>query len=74
MQHTEAFVKSVHLYSVNGRVEDVPIYKRGLHYGTLNYEEYTSVEKFVAVLSRTGFAIDEGATSVTLTNQLFPDK
>ena len=62
------------LYSVNGRVEHVSIYKRGHYYGSLNNENYTSVEHFVAVLSRTGFSLDEGATSVTLTNRLFPDK
>ena len=62
------------LYSVNGRVEDVPILKRGHYYGFLNDEEYTSVEHCVAVHSRTGFTVDEGATSVTLTNQLFPDR
>ena len=62
------------LYSVNERVEHVPIYKRGHYYGPLNNEEYTSVEHCVAVLSRTGFIIDEGTTSVTLTDQLFLDK
>ena len=62
------------LYSVNGRVEDVGIYKRGHYYGFLNNEKYTSVEHFVAILSRTGFTIKKGAISVTLTNQLFPDK
>ena len=62
------------LYSVNGRVEHVSIYKRGHYYGFLNNEEYTSVEHFVAVLSRTGFALNLGTTSVTLTNRLFPDK
>ena len=62
------------LYSVNGRVEHVAIYKREHYYGFLNYEEYTSVELCVAVLVRRGFTIDEGVTSVTLTNQLFPDK
>ena len=62
------------LYSVNGRVEHVPIYKRGHYYGFFNNEEYTSVEHFVAILSRTGFAVNEGTMSVTLTNRLFPDK
>ena len=62
------------LCSVNGRVEHVPMYKRGHYYGFLNYEEYTSVELCVAVLSRTGFVIDEGITLVSLTNRLFPDK
>ena len=62
------------LYSVNGRVEHVPIYKRGYYYGPLNNEEYTSVEHCVAFLSRSGFTIDEGTTSVILSNQLFPDK
>ena len=62
------------LYSVNGRVEHVPIYKRGHYYGSLNNEKCTSVEHYVAVLSRKGFAIDEGTTLVTLTDQLFPDK
>ena len=62
------------LYSVNGRVEVVAIYKRGHYYGFLNDEDFTSVEHFVAELSRTGFTIDEGTTSVTLTNRLFPDK
>ena len=62
------------LYSVNGRVEHVPIYKIGHYYGSLDNEKYTSVEHYVAVLSRTGFAIYEGTTSVTLTNRLFPDK
>ena len=72
-------VTGVHcLYSVNGRVENVPIYKRGNYYGFLNNEDYTSVELFVADLSRAGFTIgftiDEGSTLVTLTNRLFPDK
>ena len=68
-------VTGVHcLYSVNGRVEDISIYKRGHYYGSLNNEKYTSVEHFVADLSRTGFTLDEGTTSVTLTNRLFPDK
>ena len=62
------------LYSVNGKVEDVPIYKRGSYYTILDDEEYTSVEHCVADLSRTGFTIDEGTTLVTLTNRLFPDK
>ena len=62
------------LYSVNGRVEHVPIYKRGHCYGSLNNEIYTSVEHCVAVLVRTGFTINEGTISVTLTNRLFPDK
>ena len=69
-------VTGVHcLYSVNGRVKDVSIYKRGHYYGFLNDDNnYTSVEHCVADLSRTGFAIDEGTISVTLTNRLFPDK
>ena len=51
-------VTGVHcLYSVNGRVEHVPIYKRGHYYGSLNNEKYTSVEHCVADLSRTGFTI-----------------
>ena len=62
------------LYSVNGRVKDVAIYKRGHYYGSLDDEKYTSVEHFIADLSRIGFTIDEGTTSVTLTNRLFPDK
>ena len=68
-------VTGVHcLYSVNGRVEHVPIYKRGHYYGPLNNEKFTSVEHCVAVLSRTGFTLYEGTTLVTLTNRLFPDK
>ena len=68
-------VTGVHcLYSVNGRVEHVLIYKRGHYYGSLNNEKYTSVEQKVADLARTGFTLNEGTTSVTLTNQLFPDK
>ena len=62
------------LYSVNGRVRHVPINKRGHYYGLLDHEKYTSVEHCVAVLSRTGFTLDLGTTSVTLTNRLFPDK
>ena len=62
------------LYSVNGGVEHGGIYKRGHYYGFLDDEIFTSVEHCVAVLSRTGFAMNEGTTSVTLTNQLFPDK
>ena len=62
------------VHSVNGRVVHVPIYKRGHYYGSLNNENYTSVEHCVAVLSRTGFTIDERTTLVTLTNPLFPDK
>ena len=68
-------VTGIHcLHSVNGRVEHVAIYKRGNDYGSHNDEEYTSVEHCVAVLSRTGFAVHNGTISVTLTNQLFPDK
>ena len=62
------------LYSVNGRVEHVSIYKRRHYYGPLNKEIFTSVEHCVAVLSRTGFTVDKGTTLVKLTNQLFPDK
>ena len=62
------------LYSVNGRVEYVALHKRGLYYGSFNNEIFTSVDNCVAVLVRTGILLDEGATSVTLTNQLFPDK
>ena len=62
------------LYSVNGKVEHVVIYKRELYYGSLNDEKYTSVEQCVAVLSRTAITIATGTTSVTLTNRLFPDK
>ena len=68
-------VTGVHcLCSVNGRVEHVAIYKRGHCYGSLSDEKYTSVEHFVADLSRTGFTIDKGTTLVKLTNRLFPDK
>ena len=68
-------VTGVHcLYSVNGRVRHVSIYNRGHYYGSLNSEKHTSVEHYVADLSRTGFAFDQGTTSVTLTNRLFPDK
>ena len=67
-------VTGVHcLYSVNGRVEHVLIYKRGHYCGPLDNEKYTSVEHCVADISRTGFTLYKG-TSVTLTNQLFPDK
>ena len=62
------------LYSINGRVEHIPIYKRGHYYGLLNNEVFTSVEYFVAVLSRAVFTPDQGATLVTLTNRLFLDK
>ena len=62
------------LYSVNGKVRHVPVYKRGHYYGRLNNEKFTSVEHYVAVRSRTGILIDERATSVTLTNRLFSDK
>ena len=62
------------LYSVNGRVRHVGIYKRGHYYGFLNNEKLTSVEQCVEVYSRTGFTLDEGTTIVTLTNRLFPDK
>ena len=48
--------------------------KEDHYYGPLNNEIYTSVEQRVAVLSRTGFAMNEGRTLVTLTNRLFPDK
>ena len=60
------------LYSINGRVENVLIYKRGHYYGPLKNQKYTSVEQCIAILSRTGFTIE--GISVTLTNQLFPDK
>ena len=67
-------VTGIHcLYSVNGRVEHVPIYKRGHYYGPHNNEQYTSVEHCVADLSRKGFTVGKGTTLVTLTNQLFPD-
>ena len=62
------------IYSVDGRVEHLSIYKRGHYYGFLDNEDRTSVEIFVADLSRTGFTMDKGTTLVTLTNQLFPDK
>ena len=68
-------VTGIHcLYSVNGRVEHISIYKRGHYYGSLNNEKYTSVDHLVAVISRTGFTMNERTTSVTLTYQLFPDK
>ena len=68
-------VTGIHcLCSFNGRVEHVPIYKRGHYYGLIDYEKYTSVEHCVSDLVKTGFAADKGATSVTLTNQLSPDK
>ena len=68
-------VTGVHcLYSVNGRVEEVGIYKRGHYYGSLNNEKYTSIEHCVADLSRTGLSLNKGTTLVTLTNRLFPDK
>ena len=68
-------VTGVHcLYSVNGRVEHVPIYKRGHYYGFLNDEDCSSVEQFVADISRRGFTMLKGTTSVTLTNRLLPDK
>ena len=64
-------VTGVHcLYSVNGRVKHVTIFKRGHYYGFLDNENSTSVEKFVAELSRTGFTLTEGTTSVTLTNTI----
>ena len=62
------------LYSVNGRIRCVLIFKRGHYYGQLNNEKYASVEHYVAVRSRTGILLDEGSTLVTLTNCLFPDK
>ena len=67
-------VNTVCQYSVNGRVRNALIYRRGSYYGSLNNEKYTSIEHFVTDLSRKGFTLDEGATSVTLTNPLFPDK
>ena len=68
-------VTGVHcLYSVNGRVRNVLIYNRGHYYGSLDNEKYTSVEHFVADLSRAGFTLNEGTTLVILTNRLFPDK
>ena len=68
-------VTGVHcLYSVNGRVEQVGMYKRGYYYGFLDNEQYTPVEHFVAELSRRGFTLNKGTASVTLTNRLFPDK
>ena len=60
--------------SVNGRIEHVLIYKRGHFYGFLDNEVFTSVDKFVAELSRRGLSIDEAGTPVALTNRLFPDK
>ena len=59
--------------SVNGKIEHVPIYKRGHYYGILGKEKYTSVEQFVAVRSRTGIRFSDN-TSVTLTNRLLPDE
>ena len=68
-------VTGVHcLYSVNGSVSHVAIYKRGHYYGSLNNEKYTSVEHIVTHLSRTEFTMYKGIKLVTLTNQLFPDK
>ena len=68
-------VTGVHsLYSVNGRVKHVAIYKRRHYYGFFDNEKYRSVEHCVAVLSRTGFTVSRGTISVTLTNRLFPDK
>ena len=69
-------VTGVHcLYSVNGRVEHVPVFKKGRYYGFLNDDySYTSVEHCVANLSRRGFTTYEGTTLVTLTNRLFSDK
>ena len=68
-------VTGIHcLHSVNGRVEHLAIYKRGQNYGPLNDEIFKSVKQCVAVLSRTGLIVNDGATFVTLTNQLFPDK
>ena len=68
-------VTGVHcLYSVNRRVEHVPIYKRGHYYGFLDNENCISVDQKVADLSRRGFTLYEGTTLVTLTNRLFPDK
>ena len=59
-------VTGIHcLYSVNGRVEDVSIYKRGHYYGSPNNEKYTSIEHCVADLSRTGLSLNEGTTLVT---------
>ena len=62
------------LYSVNGRVEHAPIYKRGHYYGSLDVEKYASVERCVAILVGTGFTLDNGRTLVTLTNRLFPEQ
>ena len=62
------------LYSINGRVEHVGIYKRGHYYGFYDDEKYKSVEHFVVDAIRKGFKTDEGRTLVTLTNRLFPDK
>ena len=68
-------VTGVHcLYSANGRVRHVPIYKRGHYYGFLNNENCVSVDQKVTDLKRRGFVLNEGTISVTLTNRLFPDK
>ena len=68
-------VTGVHcLYSVNGRVEHVPIYKRGHYYGLLNNEECMSVEHFVADLSRTGFTMYERTTLSYTLPELFSQR
>ena len=65
------------LYSVNGSVRHIGIYKRGHYYGFPDDNKrltLTSVEHCVADLSRTGYTLAEGTTTITLTNRLFPDK
>ena len=68
-------VTGVHcFYSVNGRMEHLPIFKRGHYYGSLSNEKYITVEHIVTDLSRTGLNMFKGTISVTLTNRLLPDK
>ena len=65
------------LYSVNGRVVHVPIYKRGHYYGFFDDDgdnNYTSVDHILAEHSRTGLTIGKEVMLVPLTNRLFPDK
>ena len=59
----------IELYSVNGRVNHFPIYKKGNYYD----EQFPSIESAISHYSRTGF-LSEDNINVKLTNQLIPDK
>ena len=61
------------LYSVDGRVIHLAIYKKGNYCGPLTNERFPSIDSVIAHYSRTGFITEENIP-VKLTIQLIPDK